>query len=125
MTITGKNFSGATGVKFGSTNATSFTSNYYSITAVSPAETEGKVDVTVTTPYGTSAIRVADRFTFTPTVTNVSPNAGPTAGATSVTITGTGFALSTTATKFKFGKPKSQLGQLHLDHGMQLRFPGT
>jgi alpha-tubulin suppressor-like RCC1 family protein len=104
VTIKGKNLTGATAVKFGSTNATSFTVNSGTlITAVSPAEMEGKVDVTVTTPYGTSAISAGDHFTFTPTVTNVSPNAGPTAGGTSVTITGTGFALGTTATIIKFG----------------------
>jgi hypothetical protein len=108
VTIIGKHFTGTTAVKFGSTNAVSFTSNYYSVTAVSPAEMAGKVDVTVTTPYGTSAIRLADRFTFTPEVTNVSPNEGPAAGGTSVTITGTGFGLGTTATKFEFGTTLSK-----------------
>jgi alpha-tubulin suppressor-like RCC1 family protein len=103
VTITGTNFTGATAVKFGATNATSFTVNSASsITAVSPAGT-GTVDVTVTTPGGTSAIGPADQFTYVaavPTVTKVEPNSGPAAGGTSVTITGTNF---TGATAVKFG----------------------
>jgi hypothetical protein len=64
VTITGTNFTGATAVKFGSTNATSFTVNSASsITAVSPAGT-GTVDVTVTTPEGTSATSPSDRFSY-------------------------------------------------------------
>ena len=105
VTITGSNFTGATAVNFGSTNATSYTVNSeQTITAVSPAETAGKVDLTVTTPGGTSAVSNLDHFRYLPTVTNVSPNSGPTAGATSVTVTGAGFGLGTTATKFRFGK---------------------
>jgi IPT/TIG domain len=61
------------------------------------------VDVRVTTPGGTSAISTADRFKFVPTVTGLSPKTGSKAGGTSVTVTGTGFALGTTATIFKFG----------------------
>jgi hypothetical protein len=104
VSITGANLTGATAVKFGSTAATSFKVNSAtSITAVSPAETAGTVDVTVTTPGGTSAISSADHFTFVPTVTGLSPNAGSKAGGTKVTVTGTGFALGKTATIFKFG----------------------
>jgi IPT/TIG domain len=108
VTITGTSFGGATAVKFGLVNATSFTVNSEtSIIATSPAETAGTVDVTVTTPGGTSAISSADRFKFVPTVTGLSPNAGPKAGGTSVTVTGTGFALGKSATIFKFGAAKA------------------
>jgi alpha-tubulin suppressor-like RCC1 family protein len=104
VTITGTDFTGATAVKFGSTSAASFTVNSAtSISAVSPAEPVGPVDVTVTNTWGTSPESSADRFTFTPTVTGVNPTSGPAAGGTSVTVTGSGFALGTTATKFKFG----------------------
>jgi plastocyanin len=107
VTITGTNFTGATTVKFGSTNATSFKVNSAtSITTASPAETAGTVNVTVATPGGTSAISSADHFKFTPTVTKLSPNTGSKAGGTSVTVTGTGFALGTTATTFNFGTTK-------------------
>jgi alpha-tubulin suppressor-like RCC1 family protein len=105
VTITGTDLTGATAVKFGSASASSFTVNSAtSITAVSPAQVGGSVDVTVTTTWGTSAISAADRFKFVPTVTNLSPNTGSTAGGTSVTVSGAGFALGTTATKFRFGK---------------------
>ena len=64
MTITGTGFTGATAVDFGTTPATSFTVvSDTSITADSPAGT-GTVDVTVTTPGGTSATSPADQFTY-------------------------------------------------------------
>jgi hypothetical protein len=94
VTITGTNLNGATAVKFGSTAATSFTViSATQITATSPAGSAGTVDITVTTPYGTSAISSADQYTYVaaPTVTAVSPTSGTTAGGTSVTITGTNF----------------------------------
>ncbi|HEX9095509.1 MAG TPA: IPT/TIG domain-containing protein [Candidatus Dormibacteraeota bacterium] len=103
VTITGTNFTGATGVNFGSTAASIFTVNSAtSITATSPAGAAGTVDVTVTSPSGTSATRAADQFTYVgpPTVTSVAPNSGPTAGGTRVMITGTNF---TGATGVKFG----------------------
>jgi DNA-binding beta-propeller fold protein YncE len=67
VTITGTGFTGATAVRFGATNAASFKVNSAaSITAVSPRmKTGGTVDVTVTTPAGTSPTTAADQFTFT------------------------------------------------------------
>ena len=63
--ITGANLSGATAVKFGTTAATGFTINSATqISAVAPAGT-GTVDVTVTTPTGTSATNSGDKYTFT------------------------------------------------------------
>jgi RHS repeat-associated protein len=50
VTITGSNFTGVTGVKFGTTAASSYTvTSSTSITAVSPTGSTGPVDVTVTT----------------------------------------------------------------------------
>jgi hypothetical protein len=108
VTITGANLTGATAVKFGSISATSFTvktvKTITSITAVSPPEVAKTVDVTVTTPIGTSAISSLDHFKFgPPTVTKLTPNSGSIAGGTTVTVTGTGFGLGTEATLFKFG----------------------
>jgi hypothetical protein len=40
----------------------------------------------------------------TPTITNISPNTGPKAGGTLVTVTGTGFGPGSAVTAFKFGK---------------------
>ena len=64
-----------------------------SITAVSPAVTEGSdYFVTVTTPNGTSAYNPVFRYTLIPpTVTGLSVDTGPTTGGTSVTISGSGF----------------------------------
>jgi hypothetical protein len=64
VTITGTGFTGATAVKFGSANATTFTVNSdTSITAVSP-KGKGTINVTVSTPVGTSSTSAADQFTF-------------------------------------------------------------
>jgi alpha-tubulin suppressor-like RCC1 family protein len=107
--LTGTNFIGINGVKFGPTNATSFTVKSATlITAVSPSETAaGRFAVTVTTPGGTSAFSYADYFKYSPTVTGLSPNTGSKAGGTSVTISGAGFALGTSATIFRFGTTKA------------------
>jgi hypothetical protein len=63
--IIGTNFTGATAVAFGTTAATSFTFvSTTRINAVSPAHAAGTVDVTVTTPIGTSAVSAGDKFQF-------------------------------------------------------------
>jgi hypothetical protein len=103
VSITGTNLTGATAVNFGGNAATSFTVNSAtSVTATSPAGSTGVVDVTVITPGGTSATSAADQFTYLapPTVSAVSPNKGPTAGGTVVSITGTNL---TGATAVNFG----------------------
>jgi hypothetical protein len=62
--ISGISLSGATAVMFGSTPAASFTvQSDSSIIARSPSGT-GTVDITVTTPGGTSATGVADLFSY-------------------------------------------------------------
>ncbi|MGW4227024.1 IPT/TIG domain-containing protein [Streptomyces bauhiniae] len=100
VTLTGTGMTGATAVRFGSTNATSFTVNSATqITAVSPPRAAGAAAVTVIHPTGNS-----NSVTFTyvvaqvPTVTGVSPANGPTAGGTSVVLTGTGFTGATAVT---------------------------
>jgi len=106
--IYGCGFTGATAVKFGATLAQSFTVvSDHQINALSPTRNQAPadvfvVDVTVTTPSGTSPITPADRFTYScsPTVTSVSPNAGPISGGTSVTINGCGGFTTTNAVKF-------------------------
>jgi hypothetical protein len=115
VTITGTGLTAATAVDFGTVASPSITANSdTSITAVSPAESAGTVDVTVTTAGGTSATSAADKFTFAtcagtlPTVTAVSPSSGPAAGGTAVTITGTNFESTGTpptcvATAVNFG----------------------
>jgi hypothetical protein len=64
VTVSGTDFNGATAVKFGATNAASFKVNSdSSLTAVSPGGT-GTVDVSVTTPRGTSTAGASDHFTY-------------------------------------------------------------
>jgi hypothetical protein len=61
--------------------------------AIAPAGTPGPVDITVTTPQGTSAVTLHDAYFYgSPAVTTVTPGTGSTAGGTAVTIIGTGFA---------------------------------
>jgi IPT/TIG domain len=104
VSISGTHLNGATAVTFGSTGAAGFTANSAtSISAVSPAKLAGGVTVSVATPGGTSASSSHDRFRFNPTIANLSPNTGSTAGGTAVNVTGTGFVLGTKATAFKFG----------------------
>ncbi len=64
VTITGTNLTGATAVDFGGTAATITSDTATQITATSPAGVAGTVDVTVTTPAGTSAKSSADQFTY-------------------------------------------------------------
>ena len=95
VVITGTHMSTTTGVYFGGTAASSFTiDSDTQVTAVTRAQTNGTVDVTVTNTAGTSATVPADQFTFfspVPIATSVSPPSGPTAGGTTVTITGERF----------------------------------
>ncbi len=103
VTITGTGFADATGVKFASGNASSYTIvSDIQITAASPAHAAGTVDVTVTNETGTSSTSSSDQFSYdaTPAVTAVSPVAGPIAGNTSVTITGTGFVVGSSTVAF-------------------------
>jgi len=103
--VTGTGFTGTTGIMFGTTAATSFTVDSATrINATSPAGAAGTVDVTVTTPDGTSATSSADQFTYVPSgapaISGISPASGPVAGGTIVIVTGTGF---TGATSLMFG----------------------
>jgi hypothetical protein len=66
--------------------------------ADSPAGTS-TVDVTVTTPSGTSAPSPADQFGYMATVSDVSHSAGPLSDGTLMTITGLGF-IGATAVEF-------------------------
>jgi protein kinase-like protein/IPT/TIG domain-containing protein len=93
VTIVGDNLENATGVSFGGAAATIVSNSDETITVTSPDGSAGTVNVTVTTPGGTSATSSADYFTYTvpvpaPTVTEVKPDSGPAGGGTTVTILG-------------------------------------
>ncbi len=98
LTIDGTGFTGATAVSFGGTPAASFAVNSdNAISAVTPLTSPGTVDVAVTTAGGPSSASTINQFTFVaaPTVASVTPNSGPVAGGTSVTITGANFSGAT------------------------------
>ncbi|HLB21641.1 MAG TPA: alkaline phosphatase family protein [Solirubrobacteraceae bacterium] len=105
VTVGGAGFVGVTAVHFGATAASGYTTeSSTSLTATSPALAAGTVNITVTTPNGTSATSLSNRFRAgPPTITGVSPTVGSTTGGTSVAVTGTGFALGSSATTLKFG----------------------
>ena len=66
MTVTGTGFTGATRVSFGPVAATSLNvAGDATLTVTSPPGTAGTtVDVTVSTPAGTSTATPADQFTY-------------------------------------------------------------
>ncbi len=111
VVLTGTDLANATEVWFGSTSVSSFTGpgtgNTIDVTAPPSADPE-TVSVTVTNPYGTSAVSTASAYTYLPPnpsstgpqVTGVVPDSGPVSGGTGVTVTGTGF---TGATAVAFG----------------------
>ena len=108
VTITGTGFVGESAVKFGPNTATNVTVNSAtSITAWSPPGSAGAVKVTVTTPLGTGTDAAAFTYEAVPTVTALSVVSGPTAGGTTVNITGTNF---TGASVVSFGATTATAG---------------
>jgi len=62
------------------------------------------VDVTVTTPSGTSATSSSDQFTYTangPQICKLSVSSGPAAGGQAFTLSGSGFQSGSTSVLFK------------------------
>jgi hypothetical protein len=100
VTVTGSGFTGATAVNFGGTTINDFslstTDQDTVLTVTVPSSGSGTVDVTVTTPEGTSPIVPQDQFTFL-TVTGIWPPSGVT--PSSVTVYGSGF-IQVTAVNF-------------------------
>ncbi len=62
--IYGSDLDGATAVDFGQTPGTIIVDAATYMIAASPPGSAGAVDITVTTPYGTSATSAADQFTY-------------------------------------------------------------
>ena len=105
ITITGTGFVAGATVVIGQGNgpfkaAAATNVNVVSSTEITATSGGGAIagafSLYVTTSGGTSAGNSGADFTYSPvgaapTVTNVSPNTGPTSGGTTITITGTGF----------------------------------
>ena len=100
ITITGTNLGGATMVTIAGAPASNVVvQSATSVTAVTPASTTGSASVAVTTPSGTAT--QPNGFTYVtpvPTISSVSPNAGPTTGGTAIVITGTNFLAGASVT---------------------------
>jgi uncharacterized protein with beta-barrel porin domain len=106
VNITGSGFTGASAVKFGAQDAVGYVVvNDTQIAASAPANGPGTYNVTVTSANGTSTTSSWTQYTYVaaPTVTAVSPAAGPTGGGTTVVITGTGFSAAPGTGAVKFG----------------------
>ncbi|MGO9488216.1 MAG: IPT/TIG domain-containing protein [Solirubrobacteraceae bacterium] len=117
--IAGSEFHGVTGVEFGGKPALSFTANSSgSVTAVAPPDTAEQTTIQVESTFGPSSpewcvkrgnggasCAVKDNYKYLePTVTAVTPDKGPLAGGTPVTLTGTGFGLASGETEVLVGK---------------------
>ncbi|WP_047307490.1 IPT/TIG domain-containing protein, partial [Rhodopseudomonas palustris] len=89
VTITGTNLSGVTGVTVGGAAATLGTNTSTSIQITTPAGTAGARDVVLTTAGGSVTSTGGFTYLAAPTIDTITPNSGPVAGGTSVTITGT------------------------------------
>lgn len=123
VTITGSELEEGV-VFFGSAKATGVTvkSEGTIIEATAPAGT-GIVDVTVTTPAGTSAISSADHFNYSrPLIKRISPKRGPASGGTTVTITGVNF---TGATAVKFGASNATSVKVNSDSSITAVSPSS
>ncbi len=102
VTVTGTGFASGATVRFGATNATNVVFvNSTQLIATTPAAPTGTVPVTVTNSNGTTQT-LGNGFTFGaagaggPTITSASPATGPSAGGTTITLTGTGFTGGST-----------------------------
>ncbi|MFD4607291.1 IPT/TIG domain-containing protein [Streptomyces sp. NPDC058440] len=102
VTLTGTNLSGATTVLFDGIAAAFTVLPPSRIVAVTPAHAPGAAAVTVTTPGGTSnPDNPSAYFYYTPvpSLTDIKPPAGPSAGGAAATLTGSGL-LNATAVRF-------------------------
>jgi len=108
VTLTGSGLNGATAVQFGAAGPASFTAESpTTVVATSPVQaTAGPVNLTITTPVGTTG---AGSFTYLPppSISSLSPSAGPTGGGTPVTMIGNFGSISSVT----FGSVAAQFVQ--------------
>jgi hypothetical protein len=88
-------------VKVGTASATDVVVNSAgtSLTAKTPAGTAGAKSVVVTAPGGTATKASAFTHMAAPTIGTVTPSSGPTAGNTTITVSGTNFRAGLTTVK--------------------------
>ena len=100
ITITGTNFVSGSAVTIGGTTIADVSVvSSTSIKATTLASKAGPQDVVVTTPGGSATLKGGFNYVdYKPTVVNIIPNSGPTAGGTPVTVAGTYFVGGATVT---------------------------
>ncbi len=110
VTIMGSGFTGATAVHFGTELATSavVVSDSQITCTVPTYDASGTVDVTVTTPAGTSAVGEDDTYSYVPVVTSLSSSVGDLDGGFTMTIKGDGFT-GVTAVAFGVNDPATDV----------------
>ena len=96
VTITGTHLGTTTSVVFGSTAGTVTAKTATSVTVTTPTHAVGTVNVVVATPFGSATDANAFTYGPPPTITTLSPAAGPTAGGNTIQITGTNFVVGQT-----------------------------
>ena len=106
VTITGTDLSGPLRVTFGGVAAPAYADgSATAMTATAPPGTSGTVEVSVTTPNGTTPASSHADYTYErPTVTTLSPDRGSLAGEEGVVVRGSGFAVGANTTTIAFGK---------------------
>ena len=118
MTITGTNVAAATAVNFGPNGATNvIVVSSTQITATSPPGS-GTVDVTVTTPSGTSATSTADQFTYNARRHHRRQRASAVSGGAPATVAGSGATVAGTV------NPESLQTTAFFQYGLDLSFRG-
>jgi hypothetical protein len=103
VTITGTNMAMTTNVHFGLVPAVFTAISDTQIQAITPPGAAGIVDITITSPSGTSLAVSTDEFTYIvyqPVINSLSPSSGWTNGGTVVTLLGANF---TDASAVMFG----------------------
>jgi acid phosphatase len=99
VTISGSGFGTGATVTFGGVSASATVIGSTTINAVAPAHASGPVNIVVTNPGGQSGT-LTNGYVYAaapaPTVSNITPNSGTTAGGTSVTINGSAFVSGAT-----------------------------
>ena len=99
LTITGANFAAGATVSVGGLPATSVTvADSTRLTATTPAHAAGVVSVIVQVGGQQGVLPGAFTYRAPPVVSGVSPASGPTAGGTTITITGSNFSGGATVT---------------------------
>lgn len=99
VTISGTGFTDATAVMFGGSAAMDLiVVSDTTITATTPAQSAGAVDLTITAPGGSVTEPGAFTYVGSPTFGEISPSPGSWQGGETVTITGTGFSGVTSVT---------------------------